>query len=276
MSTDVSLTPTLSWTATDPDAGDTLTYNIYFGKTSPPPLVLSNQTTATYQPAGLSSGTRYYWKIVARDNHGLTTPMQEVYFDTVGLPPQFTSFTPGDGTIDVSVKPALKWTASDPNLGDTITYDVYLGTSSGPPLAASNLTKKVYRPAELLPFTLYYWRVVARDNHGLETSSAEMTFITGPPAPYIADVSPNPCRTKQIITITGEHFGDVQDDSVIHLGPKEFFAGNLKIKLWSNTRIDLQIPPYNNLVPGAAIVRTLWVVVNGTPSNRIKLSIVKQ
>jgi fibronectin type 3 domain-containing protein len=276
MSTGVSLTPTLSWTAADPDSGDTLTYNIYFGKTSPPPLVLSNQTTTTYQPAGLSSGTRYYWKIVARDNHGLTTPMQEVYFDTMSAPPLLSNFTPIDGTIDVSVKPVLKWSASDPNIGDTITYDVYLGTSSGPPLVAANLTKKVYRPSELLPFTLYYWRVVARDNHGMETSSTEMTFITGPPAPYIVVVSPNPCRTIQVITITGEHFGDTQGESVIRLDTSVFRLGSPRILLWSDTRIDFKIPAYTTMLSGTAQVKDLWVRVNGTPSNKIKLSIIKR
>ena len=276
MSTGVTLTPTLSWTATDPDSGDSLTYNIYFGKTSPPPLVLSNQTTTTYQPAELSSQTRYYWKIVARDNHGLTTSMQEVYFDTVGLPPLLSNFTPIDGTIDVSVKPALKWSASDPNIGDTITYDVYLGTSSAPPLAASNLTKKVYRPSELLPFTLYYWRVVARDNHGMETSSTEMTFITGPPAPYIVVVSPNPCRTNQVITITGEHFGDTQGESVIRLDTKVFRLGSPRILLWSDTRIDFKIPAYTTMISGTAQVKDLWVRVNATPSNKIKLTIIKR
>ena len=275
MDTGVSLSPTLSWSVTDSDPGDTLTYNIYFGKTSPPPLVLSNQTETTYQPTGLSSETRYYWKIVARDNHGGTTSMQEVYFDTTSLPPLLSNLTPTNGAINVSVKPALKWSASDPNIGDTVTYDVYLGTSPAPPLAAFNLIKKVYKPAELLPFTLYYWRVVARDNHGTETSSAEMTFTTGPPAPYITSVDPNPCQTNQVIVITGGRFGDTQGASLIRLDASVFHSDSPKILLWSDTRIDFKIPPYRKMLSGTAKIRDLWVRVNDIPSNKVRLTIMK-
>jgi PKD repeat protein len=275
MSTGISLNPTLSWSASDPDVGDTLTYNIYFGKTSPPPLVLSNQTATTYQPVGLSSLKRYYWKIVAKDNHGATTSMQEVYFDTTSAPPVLSNFIPIDGAIDVPVNPSLKWKASDPDVGDTITYDVYLGTSPDPPLAASNLTKKVYKPTGLLPFTLHYWRVVARDNHGSESSSSEMTFTTGPPAPYISGVSSNPCQAGQVITITGERFGDIQGDSILRLNKTAFKSGSSKIILWSDTRIDFKIPAYNKWLSGTSQVKNLFVKVNGIPSNKIQLTIIK-
>lgn len=277
MSTGVSLTPTLSWSATDPDSGDILTYNIYLGKTFPPPLVLSNQTTTSYQPAALSSETRYYWKIVAKDNHGAVTSMQEVYFDTTSLPPQFTSFSPVDGALDVSVLTKLKWSASDPNIGDTITYDIYLGTSSPPELRVTNHPKRNYAPqGGLLPFTLYYWRIVARDNHGLETSSQEMTFTTGPPTPYITNVSSNPCLTNQVITISGERFGEIQGDSIIRLGLKDFPAGSPRIILWSDTRIDFKIPAYKSWPLGSTGTRKLWVIVNGLSSNKIQLTIIKR
>src|SRR4030066_369842 len=68
--TGVSLTPTLSWSASDLDPGHTLTYDIYFGSELSPPLVLSNQASTSYEPGQIFSGTTYYWKIVARDNLG--------------------------------------------------------------------------------------------------------------------------------------------------------------------------------------------------------------
>lgn len=63
----------LSWTGGDPDPGDIVTYDIYFGTTCPPPLVAKNQTTTEYNPGLLEYSTQYYWKIVAWDNHGATT-----------------------------------------------------------------------------------------------------------------------------------------------------------------------------------------------------------
>ena len=58
----------LSWTCTDPE-GDPLTYDIYFGTESTPPLVATAQTETTYDPGTLDYNTEYFWKIVAHDNH---------------------------------------------------------------------------------------------------------------------------------------------------------------------------------------------------------------
>ncbi|MEM7828380.1 MAG: hypothetical protein QW561_03480 [Candidatus Aenigmatarchaeota archaeon] len=40
--TDISTTSTLSWTATDPNPVDTISFDIYFGNTNPPPLKVVN------------------------------------------------------------------------------------------------------------------------------------------------------------------------------------------------------------------------------------------
>jgi hypothetical protein len=65
---DAPETPILSWTGGDPD-GDPVTYDVYFGGTSPPPLVASHQSATTYN-AGLQVGnTTYFWKIVSYDKY---------------------------------------------------------------------------------------------------------------------------------------------------------------------------------------------------------------
>ncbi len=66
---DVSLTPTLSWTCYSSDDG-TLTYDVYFGTCSPPPLIKCDHNDTTYNPGLLKSGTIYYWKIVAKSQDG--------------------------------------------------------------------------------------------------------------------------------------------------------------------------------------------------------------
>jgi uncharacterized protein (TIGR02145 family) len=62
----------LSWVCSDPD-GDNLTYNIYFGTTEIPPLVIINNTDTTWNPGLLNLNTIYYWKIVAYDIYGDST-----------------------------------------------------------------------------------------------------------------------------------------------------------------------------------------------------------
>ncbi|CAH0197708.1 hypothetical protein SRABI27_04645 [Pedobacter sp. Bi27] len=62
---------TLSWRTDDPD-GNVVNYDIYLGTTTTPALILSKSGSNTY-PATVSSGVKYYWKIVSRDSYGYTS-----------------------------------------------------------------------------------------------------------------------------------------------------------------------------------------------------------
>jgi len=71
--TDVNIETTLTWTGGDPDEGDTVNYNVYFGKTSTPLIISNNQSSAFYDTGSLDYNTDYYWKIVTWDDKGLST-----------------------------------------------------------------------------------------------------------------------------------------------------------------------------------------------------------
>lgn len=64
--TGVDLNANLNWTCSDPD-DHPMTYDIYFGRDSPPPLVIEGYDNTTLGNLHLDSGTTYYWKIVAKD-----------------------------------------------------------------------------------------------------------------------------------------------------------------------------------------------------------------
>jgi hypothetical protein len=182
----------LSWSFIDPDPGDTstLTFDVYFGTSSTPPLVISNQMVTDYLPGTLSSFTQYYWKIVARDhNHprcyGETVLPITLSFTTASLPPQFNdnAFSPANDASGVNPLVTLSWSASDPE-GDPLTYDVYLGTDQllqqPEDRKTVNQTTTTYKPGKTLyENTQYYWKIVARDNHGSQTESSILTFNTG-------------------------------------------------------------------------------------------------
>ncbi|MFX0205166.1 MAG: C25 family cysteine peptidase [Candidatus Hodarchaeota archaeon] len=70
--TGVSIVTELSWTGGDPDSGDTVEYDVYFGTSATPPFV-TTVTSESYDPGTLAYLTTYYWQIVARDNHGAET-----------------------------------------------------------------------------------------------------------------------------------------------------------------------------------------------------------
>jgi len=82
----------LNWSCEDPD-GDTLTYDVHFGTEEDPPLVVVGQSSTTYYLGTLSELTRYYWKIVANDNHSNSTTGDVWNFTSTG------SVTDNDGNV---------------------------------------------------------------------------------------------------------------------------------------------------------------------------------
>jgi C1A family cysteine protease len=180
--TGVSVNADLSWTGGDPDAGDTVTYDVYFGTSATPPLVSNDQTGTTHDPGTLTYNTKYYWQIVATDNHAAATAGPVWDFTTGSAPnnpPNVPSNpSPANHATGVSINANLSWTGGDPDAGDTVTYDVYFGTSSSPPLASNGQSGNAYDPGTLGYNTKYYWRVVATDNHGAPTIGPLCDFTT--------------------------------------------------------------------------------------------------
>jgi hypothetical protein len=71
--TNVSITTDLGWSGGDPDPGDTVTYTVYFGPTTTPPIVSTNQSTTIFNLGTLAYDTTYYWRVIAWDTHGAST-----------------------------------------------------------------------------------------------------------------------------------------------------------------------------------------------------------
>jgi uncharacterized protein (TIGR02145 family) len=68
----VSTSPVLTWTCSDPD-GDLLTYDIFLGTTDNPTNAISSGQAASYVAPRLTTSTKYYWKVIAKDSRGATT-----------------------------------------------------------------------------------------------------------------------------------------------------------------------------------------------------------
>ncbi len=89
---------------------------------------------------------------------------------TNNSPTQPVNPSPRDSAtgVDDSSNVVLSWESTDPDLNDTLKFDVFIGTSlplSDVPLAA-NLTAASYNMGLLFPGTTYYWKIKAKDNHG--------------------------------------------------------------------------------------------------------------
>lgn len=103
------------------------------------------------------------------------------------------NLVPPNGATNQSRNVNLGWLGGDPD-GDTVTYDVYLapGDSTPDALKADNLTSNVYDPGTLLANTVYYWRVVAQDEHGATAPGPVWMFTTGTSTNNPPNVPANP------------------------------------------------------------------------------------
>ncbi len=96
----------------------------------------------------------------------------------VNLPPYTPTYlTPADGAANVDAYAApLVWMGGDPNTGDSVTYDLHIGTTIDPPLFQWDLSETDVSISNLTPDTLYYWKVVARDLANLTTEGPVWSF----------------------------------------------------------------------------------------------------
>jgi hypothetical protein len=129
-------------------------------------------------PIGSLSAGLHRIKIVV-DSTGLVDESNEgdneysktiiVLCPTPGTP---SNPSPTNGATGISTSPTLSWGALNAD-----SYDVYFGTSSNPPYVG-NTTSTSYPRSGLSYSTIYYWKIVARNNCGNSTSGSVWSFTT--------------------------------------------------------------------------------------------------
>jgi len=194
--TDVSIDADISWTGGDPDA-DPVDYDVYFDTVNPPTtLVSENQTATFYDPGTLDYETTYYWQIIADD--GLATTSGPIWSFTTEPVPNVPPYTPTDpnpvdSAIDVAIDTDLSWTGGDPDVGDTVTYDVYFDVVS-PPTYVATVGAENYDPGTLAYETTYFWQIESEDSFGETATGPIWSFTTEPVpnAPPFTPSSPSP------------------------------------------------------------------------------------
>jgi formylglycine-generating enzyme required for sulfatase activity len=173
----------LMWTGADPD-GDPVTYDLYLEANDPYPDKLVWSGTETIFSPTLDDNTDYYWRVVAKDDEGATSAGLVWSFhtgETTNNPPyEPASPSPGDEFEDQGIFLDLGWSGGDPD-GDTVTYEVYLETGDDTPdvLACEDVEDGICYTGELIPTTMYFWQVVAQDEHGSTTPGPVWSFQTG-------------------------------------------------------------------------------------------------
>jgi len=175
------------WNAsTDPD-GDPITYQIQVAKDNLFSQIAHTVTSTTASKSiSLEKGIAYYWRVKATDSKSEASDYSAT----------FSFYTEGDGiTNHLPFSPilagptlnevvhgapkttALSWTASDVDTADTLTYDVYFGTTNPPTVKVTGYTTKTY-DVTLAASTPYYWKVVVNDGKGGQTIGQVWNFTT--------------------------------------------------------------------------------------------------
>jgi hypothetical protein len=261
--TSVDINADLSWTGGDPDSGDTVTYDVYFGTSSNPSIVSTGQSGTSYDPGAMSYNTKYYWKIVAKDNHGATTtgPIWDFITGAESNNPPNTPSNPNpvNHAISVDINADLSWTGGDPDSSDTVTYNIYFGTSSNPPLKKSGYTSTTYDPGVMNSNTKYYWKIVANDNHGGSATGPIWDLTTGTQTNNPPNTPTKPSGPTQGVKNTKYYFKtstiDPEDDQVYY----KFDWGDGKNSGW--------LGPYNS---GTTITASHKWTARGTYYVKVK------
>ncbi|OAA26338.1 hypothetical protein AT15_06555 [Kosmotoga arenicorallina S304] len=179
--TEVPVAKGMSWLCSDPD-GDPLLYDVYFGDMNPPPILLSDFPKSSFD-YDLNPGTKYYWKIVAKDGYGGVTEGTLWEFETILLnnPPESPILILPENEITVSgPEIGFLWECIDPD-GDPLLYDFYLAPEAEPfelPYLVDYPEDFLLIHVEELPpeFETWRWKVVAKDGKGGMSESETWSF----------------------------------------------------------------------------------------------------
>ncbi|MCP4584224.1 MAG: hypothetical protein GY839_21640 [candidate division Zixibacteria bacterium] len=168
-------------------------YDLYLGTNSNPPLVHPDIFETNYYPFKLHDSTTYFWRIVVRDRDQNEYTGPTWSFSALNGPP--TQPANPIPPADTTVPPApieLQWESSELD-DEAMEFDVYFGTEANPPLFESNRTSMVININDLENHTDYFWKIVARDESGHETTgdiwqfTAENFAPTAPSNPFPAN-----------------------------------------------------------------------------------------
>jgi glutaredoxin len=196
--TNVDINKDMSWTGGG-SPGLTITYDVYFGTTSSPPKVSSNQSATTYNPGTLGYSTMYYWKVAAWADNGNYKEGPVWHFTTIANPnnpPTATVTGPVKGKPGSTYKYTITGTDLDSDMvsayimwGDDTITDWTALHDSGESFTVTHTW------AEKGTYTV---QVKVKDEHGAESDWATLDVkmptsfeITNPFMHWLFEMFPN-------------------------------------------------------------------------------------
>jgi formylglycine-generating enzyme required for sulfatase activity len=140
-------------------------------------------STPTYVDTQVTEGQKYYYRIRTAVRTNVSDPSESVWAiaTTNGTPSAPSSPDPADEARDIEAGTVtLRWTATDPDAGDTLLYDVYFGKVRNEMeiIAEATSATEVTPSEEVTLNSHYFWQVKARDTKGAMGVSPVWGFST--------------------------------------------------------------------------------------------------
>lgn len=210
-------------------SGGIVSYDLYFGTETDPPLYYSDLipstnaeiATNTYifqgtvsdgtgttrstgiflQSVTLNHETTYYWKVVAKNTTGVLSTSNTFSFTTVRentLPTVPNLLSPANGLTDLNATPTLSWSESIDTDGDPVTYRVFIKEDvAGSNNTIGETTETSFTISTALKDSAtYVWYVQAID--GYEGASPRSVLSTE--SSFTVENYQNDAPTKPILT----------------------------------------------------------------------------
>ena len=167
-----TISPKLSWNAVKGAFG----YDVKVDTSNPPQrLIASDLTETTFTPS-LAPGTKYFWSVTAKGDKfcpSVSTAASAVSTFTTPSGCGVASFdlvTPADGATSAT---QLTWQAA----AGARTYDLYLGSTSPPPLLESGLTSTTHAVPNV-PGQIFWFVVAHASCDGTKTATTPIRSYT--------------------------------------------------------------------------------------------------
>ena len=81
-------------------------------------------------------------------------------------------------SISLQAQTVLRWSGGDPDSFSVVTYDVYFGDTTIPPLVCEGIADTFCIVTCDRYNTTYYWKVIAKDDSGAVTEGELWNFST--------------------------------------------------------------------------------------------------
>lgn len=174
--TNVSTSPTLNWNHSE----NAETYRVQLSESESFSTViedLRNVSDSQVQISGLQNGTSYYWRVNAENQTG-TGNWSETWAFTTAIhpPPAPNLLAPENGAEDVSTSVMLEWESVEE--AEMYDFQIALDENFNNLIVNQQGVTSTYYNGSFEEYTVYFWRVRARNQGGDSEWSAVWNFTT--------------------------------------------------------------------------------------------------